>query len=176
VSASDVLSVPADVRANLKDLLPATQFAVYSLAPSHCVALTTDDDHPYEAYLPYSTARNRSGDLECMISTRTSHAALVRVLPPGSDADLPICRDVWHYQRGVPRKLFAVDIVYPHGPTITRSAMPSMPMVVNILRYDQSDVMKGTFDTPIGGELGLVVAEDPLGQPRVRSVPCPGGP
>ena len=53
VSYTAVLAVPRAVRTAVAHVLPSSLFALYALSPKHAVAVTAEDERPYELYLTF---------------------------------------------------------------------------------------------------------------------------
>lgn len=155
VSLKDVLGVPGDVRRAVAEALPASDFTLYGLSWHHAGAVTNPDAHPYEMYLPFSTARNHPDLAACMASTRqpAHHAQLCALLPPGADPRLPVCRDVWHTLRGTPRKQCIMDVVFPDG-----GGGGDFPMRVNMFLFSPEDAKAGDFTRPARVQPGVTIS------------------
>ena len=152
VSVQDVFGVPPDVRDTLGPVLPGTQFDLFALSSAHGVALTPQTELPYEVYVSWSTARNRVGAVRALVASRDSHAACAAMIPPHADPTMPVCRDVWAFVRGAPRRQVAMDILYPPGP-----APPGAPMCAHVLLFDAEDIETTPDPRPRGVKLHVPV-------------------
>ena len=151
-----MLLVPSDVRASLAEVLPPEEFTVYGLSWNHAGAVTHEDSHPYELYVPYRTARTAPELVASLVRTKHSFSA---ALPPCADASLPVCRDVWKLapgSSGRPYRQSAVDIVFGAA----AAASPGFPLKANVLVYSEADAIAGNFDRPVSVELGVPVVFD----------------
>lgn len=153
VSLKDVLCVPGDVRRAVSDALPASDFTLYGLSWNHASAVTNPDAHPYEMYLPFSTARNRPSLARSMAATRqAAHAQLRASLPRGADPGLPACRDVWQIVRGTPRKQYLMDVVFPND------IAHDFPMRVNMFLFSPEDAEAEDFTRPLRVQPGVMIS------------------
>lgn len=153
VSLKDVLAVPGDVRRAVSEALPASDFTLYGLSWHHAGAVTNPDAHPYEMYLPFSTARNMPCLAASMAGSRDAaqHARMTALLPHGADPGLPVCRDVWQMVRGTPRKQYLMDVVFPPG------GNGEFPMRVNMFLFSPQDAEAGNFTRPARVQPGVTM-------------------
>ncbi len=156
VAPRDVLLVPPDVRRKLASVLPSTQFTVYGLSWSHAGVVTDAEAEPYELYLPFTTARNRPDTAAALAATRHLRDQLCALMPPGADAGLPLCRDVWQTVRGKPWRQSALDILF----AADAAAPPGFPMRANVLVFAEDAVLARDFATPLAVELNVPLRFD----------------
>lgn len=164
VAPRDVLLVPPDVRRKLASVLPSTQFTVYGLSWSHAGVVTDAEASPYELYLPFTTARNRPDTAAALAATRHLRRQLCGLLPPGADAGLPLCRDVWQTVRGKPWRQAALDILFDAD--ADAASPPGFPMRANVLVFAEEDVLLRDFGSPLAVEFNVPLRFDkPLAAP-----------
>lgn len=153
MSMSDALAVPPDVRTALCDITPLDSFTLYDLGHANAVAVTNQDDKPYELYISYASLEHAAGQatrvLRHLVDTRhTTHSSLSGLLPPDADKSLPLCRDVWCVDSG---RHVSVDVSWPPG-----GAQTSFPFRANLLAFAASDVGRGDFTKPVQFRTGHV--------------------